>query len=106
MTLPAERVPAVARLLLVEVRDVSVADAPSVVVAATREADVPLLPGGGIPFTLEVPDAPPGHTLSLRAHASLDGTERVAPGDAISTVSLPLPPTGDVASIEIPLRFV
>jgi hypothetical protein len=106
VTLPPDAPPSVARLLLVEARDVSIADAPSLVVGVVRTADVPLGPGRAIPFELEVPEAAPGHTLALRAHASLDGTERVAPGDAISTVSLPLPDTGDVPSIEVPLRTV
>ena len=106
VTLPPDLSPSIARLLLVEARDVSVADAPSVVVGSVRAADVPLVPGSAIPFELEVPEAASGHTLALRAHASLDGSERVAPGDSISTVSLPLPDTGDVPSIEVPLRAV
>jgi uncharacterized lipoprotein YbaY len=96
----------VAGLVLVEARDVSLQDVPSVVVGSTRATGVTLEPGAGIPFELAVPDAEPGHSLALRAHVSLDGTETVTPGDAISTTHVPLPATGDAEGLAVPVRRI
>jgi hypothetical protein len=93
-------------LFLVEVRDVSLMDAPSIVVAETRAADVPIEPGRRIAFELSAPDAEPGRSLAVRAHLSLDGTPGVSAGDLISVTHLPLPSSGDVDSLEIPVHIV
>jgi len=95
-----------AALVLVEARDVSVMDAPSVVVAEERWTDVPIGPGLRIPFELGVPDTEAGRTLAMRAHISLDGTAAVTRGDVISVTHIPLPESRDVDGLEIPLRVV
>ena len=92
--------------LLVEARDVSLMDAPSVVVGVTRASDVPVRPGSHLEFELEVPDTEPGHTLAARAHLSVDGTTAISPGDAISVSHVEIPPAGDVDGLEIPVRVV
>jgi uncharacterized lipoprotein YbaY len=106
IVLPQDAPEGKARLALVEARDVSVMDAPSVVVAERRSADVPIGPGKRIPFELEVPEAGGGRTLALRAHVSVDGTTAVSRGDAISVTHIPLPETGDVDGLEVPVRLV
>lgn len=95
-----------ASLVLAEARDVSMMDAPSVVVAEAPQPNVAIGPGMRIPFELSVPDTGPGRTLSVRAHVSLDGTPAVSHGDAISVISIPLPATGDVDELEVPVRLV
>ena len=95
-----------ARLFIVQVRDVSVMDAPSIVIGEMRAADVAVAPGGRLAFELAVPDAEPGHSLSVRAHLSADGTTSVQQGDAISTTHVPIPPAGDVDGIEVPVRAI
>ena len=92
--------------LIVEARDTSVMDAPSVVVATTRAEDVVVEPGGRAPFELDVPDTDAGRTLSVRAHVSYDGSPAVATGDVISVTHIPLPPAGDVDDLEVPTRVV
>jgi uncharacterized lipoprotein YbaY len=104
--LPGEVSSGRAGALIVEARDTSVMDAPSVVVASSRTEDVPVEPGGRAPFELEVPDAEAGHTLSVRAHLSYDGSPSVALGDAISVTHIPLPTDGDVEDLEVPTRVV
>jgi putative lipoprotein len=104
--LPADAPAAVAGLLLVEVRDVSVADAPSVVVATWRTTDVAVGPGSVLPFAIETPETEPGRTLALRAHLSLDGKETVARGDAISTSHVEVPSSGDADGVDVPVRVV
>lgn len=94
-------------LVLVEARDVSVMDAPSVVLAEQRLTDVAIRPGQRIPFELSVPEAGAGRTLALRAHISLDGrTDVVSRGDALSVTHIPVQPTGDVDDLEVPVRMV
>jgi uncharacterized lipoprotein YbaY len=106
IVLPPDAPETSAGLLLVEARDVSLMDAPSVVVAELRETDVEIGPGHRIPFELSLPEAGPGRTLALRAHISLDGTDTVSTGDALSVTHIPLPSTGDVDDLEVPVRIV
>jgi uncharacterized lipoprotein YbaY len=106
VVIPTDARPSTAGLLLIEVRDVSLADAPSTVVGEVRTGDVPVEPGARIPFEVPAPDAEPGHSLAIRAHVSVDGTTAVAAGDAISVTHIGLPPTGDVDAVEVPVRVV
>ena len=48
----------------------------------------------------------PGRMLALRAHVSLDGTDAVSRGDAISTERYPVPEAGDVEGLEVRVRTV
>jgi uncharacterized lipoprotein YbaY len=105
VVLPMDARAGTASVLLVEARDVSLMDAPSVVVAEAR-LDVTVEPGGRLPFELSVPDAEAGHTLAARAHLSYDGTAAITPGDAISVTHLAIPPDGDVEGLEVPLRVI
>jgi uncharacterized lipoprotein YbaY len=105
VVLPMDARAGTASVLLVEARDVSLMDAPSVVVAEAR-LDVTVEPGGRLPFELSVPDAEAGHTLAARAHLSYDGTAAITPGDAISVTHLAIPPDGDVDGLEVPLRVI
>lgn len=102
---PPDAPPGPVGRLLVEVRDVSLADAPSVVVAQWWVAGVELAPGSEVPFALAVPEAEPGRTLALRGHASRDGSPEVAHGDLITTTHVPLT-AGDVEGVILPLRLV
>lgn len=92
--------------LVIEARDVSEADAPSTVVARTRLDDVPVEPGGRIPFELEVPEIDPGRSLSLRAHASPDGGDSVRPGDLLTTASHPITPSGPQAPVTVRMSVI
>ena len=91
----------VAAALIIEVRDVSVADAPSTVLASRRLRRVKLRPGGRIPFALEVPEAAASQSLSMRVHVDVDGDGRVGAGDLLSTRAYPVAATGPVGALQI-----
>jgi putative lipoprotein len=74
--------------VVVEVRDVSLADAPAPVVASTVIDDAPLEPGGRIPFELDIPEPEPGHDLGLRVHVDRTGSGTTTKGDLLNTVAV------------------
>ncbi|QEH38133.1 hypothetical protein OJF2_67310 [Aquisphaera giovannonii] len=92
--------------MVVEVRDVSRADAPSLVVAEDARDDVVVDPGEPLRFALQVPDVEPGRSLSLRVHVSCDGSPGVKRGDLLTTASHPIPPRGDRSSLRVPVKVV
>ena len=92
IVLPDGELPGEAAELVVQVEDVSRADAPSRVVGEQRVRDVHLAPGGRLPFQVEVPahDVDPGLSYSLRAHVDVSGSGEVEPGDLLTTQSYPV----------------
>ncbi|WP_406397212.1 YbaY family lipoprotein [Streptomyces sp. NBC_00879] len=90
VSLPPDAPTGPANRLLVEVRDVSRADAPSTVVGAQIQSDIPLAPGGRVPFSVKVPDLDPTASYGLRVHVDVAGTEIVEAGDLISTQATPV----------------
>ena len=105
IVLPADSPAAAAGLVLAEVRDVSLMDVPSTVVAEWRRTDVPVAPGGRIPFELDVPEGDQGRSLSVRAHVSFDGSGVVRPGDLLTVTVIPVSPRG-VGPIEVPTAVI
>jgi putative lipoprotein len=87
---PARR----AARVVVEVRDVSLADADSVVVARQVLDDVLLAPGGIVAFALDVPEVDPRCRLALRVHVDVDGTGALSEGDLLTTQHVAVPPVG------------
>lgn len=92
--------------IVVEVRDVSVADAPSAVVAAANLPAVNLEPGARLPFEVDVPEVDSTRSLSLRVHVNFQGAQSVKPGDLISTASYPIPANGTPPPITVAVRLV
>jgi putative lipoprotein len=92
--------------LLVEVRDVSRLDAPSTVVAHTELDNVAIEPDGQVPFELEVPEVEAVRSLSLRVHASHDGSQRIKSGDLLTTSSYPIPTSGTQAPMTVAVKVV
>ncbi|MGW1763318.1 hypothetical protein ACWCQL_04370 [Streptomyces sp. NPDC002073] len=91
VALPAGTPAGTAALVLVEVRDVSRADGGSTVVGAQVQTDVPIGPGGRIPFRVEVTVGPaPGALYSLRVHVDRTGSGVLEPGDLVTTESQPV----------------
>jgi uncharacterized lipoprotein YbaY len=90
----------------VEVRDISLADAPSVLVAKQQLDNVPLTPNGRIGFHLPVPEVAPNRTLSLRVHIDVDGNGSVNSGDLLTTASYPIPPIGTPSPLEVAVSVV
>jgi uncharacterized lipoprotein YbaY len=104
--LPANAPTTKAKQVLVEVRDVSMADAPSKVVAEQRLENVNLKPGGRIKFKATVPEVEANRTLALRVHISLDGSGQVKSGDLLTTTYDPVPTTGASATLEVPVAVI
>jgi putative lipoprotein len=106
VVLPPDAAEAVAGLVVVEIRDVSLMDVPSEVLAESRQHEVPIGPGERIPFEVGAPEAEPGHSLSLRAHVNLDGSGIVSRGDSLTVTVIPVPPVGEVPPLEVPVVVI
>lgn len=106
VVLPTDAPTTVAGLVVVEVRDVSLMDVPSVVVADWRKRDVAIGPGARIPFDFDVPERDPGTSLSVRAHVSLDGSGDARRGDPMSVSTVPVASIGDLPRIEVPTSVI
>jgi uncharacterized lipoprotein YbaY len=94
--------------LIVQVEDVSRADAPSVVVGEQRKSRVALQPGQSIPFEVEVPaeDVDERRTYSVRVHLDMSGSGTVEKGDFVSTQSYPVLTRGHGEEVQIRLKRV
>ena len=90
----------------VELRDVSLADAPSTVVASADAVVKKKTDGVIADTTIEVDDATWQRVagLTLWARVASSGAGRTAPGDWITMQSVPLPSTG--TQVDIPVRRV
>ena len=95
--------------MLVEVRDVSLADGDTPALVVTRAVldNIPLAPGRIIEFDLDdVPLAARGQSLALRVHVDLDGTGTVTPGDLVTTEHVPVAALGELTGVVAPLTRV
>jgi putative lipoprotein len=93
--------PAGSRLVL-EVEDVSRADAPALGVASLSvELSHPL--PRYVPFKMEVGSFEIGASYALRAHLDVDGDGQISPGDFVTTESHPV--LGDDLSEETIVRL-
>jgi hypothetical protein len=104
VVLPADAPTTVARAV-VELRDVTYADARAPVIASVALPDVALHPLGRIPFELAAPEAEAGQQLSLECYVDITGGATLAAGDLVTTQSVPVPPKGDV-SVDVPVSLV
>lgn len=93
--------------LLVELRDVSMLDAPSRVVASVSLPQAELGAGQRVPFRLQVPTASAATALNLRVQ--LQGQAAAAAGTGplfLTTQAVPVPPLGDVQGLAVPVEKV
>ncbi|MCP9212954.1 YbaY family lipoprotein [Streptomyces cucumeris] len=106
VSLPADAPAGQAARVVVEVRNVSRADMPSSVVGAQVLTDVPLSPGGHVPFSVKVPgELVPGDAYGLRVHIDVSGTGFLERGDLVSAHANPVP-AGSVAGLIAPVSKV
>ena len=91
---------------LVELRDVSRADAPSKVLANQRQAGISIHPGARIPFEFMAPEGAAGCALDLRAHIDVTGDGVVAAGDLLSTTSNPVSATDDHGPAQVLVQLI
>jgi uncharacterized lipoprotein YbaY len=108
ITLPNADLPPQAAVLVVQVEDVSRADAPSTVVGEQRYTNVPLRSGASIPFALEIPKEliDQQRSYSVRVHFDISGSGQVKAGDLISTQSCPVLTRGYPDVVAIPVKRV
>jgi putative lipoprotein len=106
IVLPAEASKAGAKNILVEVRDVSVIDAPSTVVASKVLKGKKVSAGTEVPFTLEMPSVAPNRRLELRVHVDMSGNGQVTPGDYLTTESIAVPHEGTTAPLSVRVKKV
>jgi hypothetical protein len=90
---------------VVELRDVTYADARAPVVASVTLSVAELRPHGRIPFELAAPEAEAGQQLSLECYVDVTGGATLTAGDLVTTQSVPVPPGGDV-SVDVPVSLV
>ncbi|MEQ1517547.1 MAG: hypothetical protein ABL931_13780 [Usitatibacteraceae bacterium] len=97
---PADAAPGVAPRVLVEVRDVSAQDQPSVVLATTTLRNVTIGPGMRIPFALRAPNAAAERSLSMRVQVDMHADRSYAPGDFLTTAAHSVAAAGDVLGVK------
>jgi putative lipoprotein len=91
-----------ARVLL-ELRDVSMQDEASVVLAKMVLRKVAVGPNARVPFEFMAPTADSGRLLSMRVQVDMDNEGSSATGDLLSTVAISVPVSGEVKSISAPV---
>jgi uncharacterized lipoprotein YbaY len=91
------------RIAEVDIEDVTLADAPARIVAQARipAAELPRVGRRLGPVELEVAAPPPGRRYAVRAQ--LQREDRLAAGDLLSTVAIPVAGPG---TIDVPLTTV
>ncbi|HEX8851055.1 MAG TPA: YbaY family lipoprotein [Gemmatimonadaceae bacterium] len=103
-----EGTPSTPITLIVQVEDVSRADAPSLVVAELRRSGVRLSPGDEVPFEVDVPAGviDPKHHYSVRVHVDASGSGNMSRGDLITTQSYPVLTWGHGTEVRPQLRRI
>lgn len=92
--------------VLIEIRDVSRADALSTVVAQSRLNDVNIEPNGRIPFSLSVPEVSDAKSLNFRIHISCTGGNDIKSGDLLTTSSCPVPSRGSSGHVSVSVKRI
>jgi putative lipoprotein len=80
---------------VLEVRDVSLADAPSVLMADSVHESVAVGPGTRLPFHMRLPEAAPSASWALRAQVDVHGAGRSTGAVYLTTAHWPVAPVGD-----------
>ena len=90
--LPSADIPTQIADLVVQVENVSRADAPSVVIAEQRQSSISLPSGAALPFAVEVPAelVDERDSYSVRVHIDVSASGEVDVGDLVSTRSYPV----------------
>ena len=106
ITVPVNCPSATGAAILIEVRDVSLADAPSTVIAHMKLTNINLHPDDRFAFSLAVPEIENTRSLTLRVHISLSDSDRVRPGDLLTTASYPVPLRGTASGMVVPVTLI
>jgi len=108
LNLPSGELPAEAAQVVVQVEDVSRADAPSRVIGEQRQSDVPLSWRKRLPFQVYIPAGglDKRSTYSVRAHVDFNGSGQVEHGDLITMRAHPVLTRGYSEQVEIEVYLV
>lgn len=106
ITLPLNLNASVAKSVLLEVREASLADAPSTLLASKKLSDVHLLPNGKINTDLEFSSPQTQQTLIVRAHISVEGSDQIKQGDLLTTEFIQIPSTYESDIINVPVSLI
>ncbi len=106
IALPDNAPKAVAEMVLIEVRDVSVQDAPSVVIAQQELKKVKIAPNKKIDFKISVPEAEAHRSLSLRVHVSIDGSGNAQSGDLLTVQNYQVSSVGTQDEMNISVALI
>jgi uncharacterized lipoprotein YbaY len=100
--------PAKAAQVIVQVEDVSRADAPSIVVSEHRQARVPISQGGRVPFEVHVPAEriDERNSYSVSAHIDVNGSGQIQRGDLITMRTHPVLTHGYPEQVDVEVRPV
>jgi hypothetical protein len=104
--LPSNIPGGVAKSVLAEIWDASLADAPAVLLAQSRLRAAVLMPGGHLEAELTVPPTSTKQTLIARVHISMDGSEQVKPGDLLTTSFVEVPHQLEQAGLVVPVTQI
>lgn len=106
ISLPSHIHGGVAKSVLAQVWDASLADAPAVLLAQSLLRDVVLIPSGNLEIELMVPPTDTMQTLTARVHISMDGSEQVKPGDLLTTSFVEVPHQLEKNRLAVPVTLV
>lgn len=95
-----------AKSVLVEIRDASLADVPSVLLAKNLLHDVALMPNGNLEIELEVPPTSANQVLIVRVHISMDGSGQIKPGDFLTTSFVEVPHNLESDRLTVPVALI
>lgn len=94
-----------AKVVTIEIRDVSIADAPSTVLASQTLRNVAFAANAPIRFSLKAPEAP-GRRLALRVQVDGASTPGRPAATYLTTQSIDVKSEGDVTALEAPLTAI
>ncbi len=106
VVLPANQPAGKAGLVLIEVRDVTLMDVPSKVIAEQSLGNISLEPNTRIPFEFQISDVESNRALALRVHISMDGSGQIKSGDLLTTANYPVPTAGSVPFLEVKITRI
>jgi uncharacterized lipoprotein YbaY len=101
---PVGQRPPKAAAVVVTLEDVTMADAPAVVVSRHRQEDVSLPADDVEPLRVDLSYATPleaGHRYNVRVHVDVTGTGTVTAGDFVTVQANPVQPDTDVVSLGV-----
>jgi uncharacterized lipoprotein YbaY len=91
--------------VLVELRDISLQDVPSSVLASCELKRQAVGPGLELPFEMTAPEADPTHSLAVRVQVDMSATRGARPPRMLLTTAIwPVPPRGEANNLRVTLQ--